>query len=436
MALDQLPDFRFQGQAPQAAIINAYMERARQEQQQATQAQQMERQKFNDIIQAFQMGSQAISSFVQASKRQQEKETAENLSSKLLEGNELIPTGPGGTAKVMGQNIPIASMQPKSESEQYKNELKMLLAKANPQITQQHLAQQLFPQPKDQRGQVTGRDIQQFYLVSPDGEKRIPVRYDEVADELSNVVTGEPIDRQKYRGYQMERSLPNVLKNELGGYDLVSRGTGQSSPLNTSARKQMEGEGEDFKGGLDDLQVTAPRVFERFEEHYKKAFPENNKFLETMVQGASSAAQVKSILEAEGDDMSQVGLQSLGFYFARMAGSNSQLSDREREVFEQPLALIDTVVNKAYRIGKGDLSPKMKKDLMNLANTLEKKSKIQAKKVLAEAKERSKAITGRYWNESIEESFPTLDDLIVTTEDMQPQQKKKRPLDSFFREGE
>jgi hypothetical protein len=100
-----------------------------------------------------------------------------------------------------------------------------------------------------------------------------------------------------------------------------------------------------------------------------------------------------------------------------MAGSNSQLSDREREVFESPLSLLSSIKNKGYKLAAGDLSPMMKKDLLALADILETRSRSQSDKILGGIKKRSKAIAGENWNSSIEAEFPSSDELIVSSAD-------------------
>lgn len=164
------------------------------------------------------------------------------------------------------------------------------------------------------------------------------------------------------------------------------------------------------------LRQTSPKLADGFDKILNDAYPQNNPMLKTSIEGASAASQVKAILKSP--NPSQVGLQSLGFYFARMSGSNSQLSDAEREVFEQPLSLIDRVANKGYRLAAGDLSPKMKVDLLRLADTIAGKSTKQAEKIISAQKRRAKSALGRFYNSGLDAAFPTLNDLAVSEDDM------------------
>jgi len=420
-------NFNFQGQVPMASIVQAYLQKAQTEQQARQQKQTSKQQAFQNAMQAVQTGSQAVSQMVQNSVAKREQALSDDIAAYIGKSEDMVP-GPEKQVNVFGKPAPVAQaftqtagqiapvgppMQRLGGAPEYKAELASMIAKRFPK----EYAIQALQQTGDTRGKISGRDIQQFYLVSPDGTDRIPVRYDEVSDELTNLLSGQPIDRQLYtnKGYQMARSSPQVRTDEFGRLVSVEPTTGSSRSIATPAQGATT---KSASGGLLELRAKAPKVYEDVQTQYQKAFPENNKFLETMVYGASSAAQVKSLLQAPTSELSQVGLQSLGFYFARMAGSNSQLSDREREVFEAPLALVDKVANKGYRLVKGDLSPKMKSDLLRLATTLEKKSFLQAQKIVAGTKKRAKAISGTYWNKSLEAEFPTVDELIVSTHEM------------------
>lgn len=171
----------------------------------------------------------------------------------------------------------------------------------------------------------------------------------------------------------------------------------------------------DPQNALLTLRQTSPKLADRFDQILDEASPDKNQGLKKSLDGASAAIQVKSILKDP--NPSQTGLQSLGFQFAIMSGSNSQLSDSERLAFSEPLSLIDKVVNKGYKL-TGNLSPKMRIDLLKLAETLERKSKSQAKRIIDTQKRKARSSMGRFYTPGLDASFPSLEELSVSSEDM------------------
>ena len=182
------------------------------------------------------------------------------------------------------------------------------------------------------------------------------------------------------------------------------------------------------------LRQTAPKLADRLIDLVDEAHPKSNPLMRTSVEGASAASQVSAILKDP--NPSQVGLQSLGFYLARMAGSNSQLSDAERMTFEKPLALVDRVVNKGYKLVKGDLSPMMRKDLLHLADTLGRKTKIQGQRIIDAQKRRARSELGRFYTPGLDSSFPSMEELSVSDEDMIPKTQQQGRKKSFIEPGE
>jgi len=294
------------------------------------------------------------------------------------------------------------------------------------------LAEAQFRQGASDAADLKGRDIQQKDLILPDGTRMSAQLFETIPSKKYGTPTtwfdlaGNEIDPKTLAG-AVFAVAPSIVIDQFGNPNITERvGPRRAYAVQTPAQDLAAGKGEAFEGGLNALMVKAPKVYKNVEEAYKKAFPENNKMLEVSVTGASAAAAVKSVLAAEGDDISEVGLQSLGFHLARMSGSNSQLSDREREIFEAPLALGSKIKNTGYKLIAGDLSPKMRKDLMNLANILENKSYQQGEKIISGVRKRARAKAGPLWNAQLDSEFPTMEEHVVSSEDMSKRGSSKR----------
>ena len=83
--------------------------------------------------------------------------------------------------------------------------------------------------PTKERGLISGKDIQQFWLVSPDGQQRKSVRYDEVADTMTDLMTGQELDRSSLGDWQMVRATPTVKEDAEGNFLVIEPTTGTAS---------------------------------------------------------------------------------------------------------------------------------------------------------------------------------------------------------------
>lgn len=237
--------------------------------------------------------------------------------------------------------------------------------------------------------------------------------------------SAEDLAREFHEGIPGEYVSPALMSTSRNTRILQDPGTGAITRVPVAGAPGPVGT-PGAGGGIDlshpdnsfvNLRNTAPKLADRFTKIVDDAYPDNNPILRTSVEATTASAGVKTILQDK--NPSQVGLQSLGFYFARMSGSNSQLSDAERTQFEAPLSLIDKVVNKGYRITKGDLSPKMKEDLSHLADIITSKSKIQGQMIIDAQKRRAKMELGQLYNPGLETQFPSMDRLSVGSGDIQ-----------------
>lgn len=222
MALNQLPDFSYRGEVPTAAIINAYQQKAAQEEQMRMNQEALKQQKINNVAEVFKAGAGIVNGITQFNKQEQMKDAQAAIMDLFRSGTNQVLTGQTTPAKsgMFPQMTEAATTQDYSKTPEYRQELQALITQADPEAAGEQIAKQAF-NPQNQRGLVSGRDIQQFYLVSPDGQQRIPVNYDEVTQDLTNLVTQEPIDRQAHSDWQMVRNTPQVRTDAAGNHQII-----------------------------------------------------------------------------------------------------------------------------------------------------------------------------------------------------------------------
>ena len=232
---------------------------------------------------------------------------------------------------------------------------------------------------------------------------------------------------------QWETAPAGTLKGYETRYltDLVGGGMFKTNPKGANPVGDIGGIGgdkNDPKNALTNLRVAAPALYKDYAAILENSMPDKNMGLKALVEARSSAVQVRALLES--NDPSSVGLATLGFYLARMSGSNSQLSDAEREIFQEPLGLIDRLMNKGYKLVAGDLSPVMKADLMKLVTLMEKKSMAQGNRLIAGNRIRARAVVGKNWSKGLDDAFPTMESLSVAADDLQSQDSSASGADN------
>jgi len=249
---------------------------------------------------------------------------------------------------------------------------------------------------------------------------------------LSNAAGDSIVARWNGRDYevknektqQWETAPAGTLKGYETKYlnDSIGGGMFKTNPKGANPVGDIGGIGgdkNDPKNALTNLRVAAPALYKDYAAILENSMPDKNMGLKALVEARSSAVQVRALLES--NDPSSVGLATLGFYLARMSGSNSQLSDAEREIFQEPLGLIDKLMNKGYKLIAGDLSPVMKADLMKLVTLMEKKSMAQGNRLIAGNRIRARAVVGKNWSKGLDDAFPTMESLSVAADDVQSQ---------------
>lgn len=330
---------------------------------------------------------------------------------------QLMKTVQDGQTKKLVSDYAAMASQPLPSIETKSGPKMAAQREADRQARMKELEAKLFPQ------QVVEANLKSRMPKAPDSPTGRPqlIRYSTAAEPTkARLGFADPNTKKLFAQGGAEITEPITASYALGFDEdpttgekiITNRGTGEVSSVKTPGQTSVE-------TGLMELKQKAPKVAVKVETALLNSDPTQNKTLSVAVDGVTAANGIKTILSQEGKDMSQVGLQSLGFYFARASGSNSQLSDAERELFEAPIALLDKVTNKGYKLTQGDLSPKMRKDLQSLANTIKAKQTVQARKYLDLQKSNAKASAGSYWNKSIADQFPTIESLAANEADIQ-----------------
>ena len=424
MALIENTDFSQKQQVDMAAIASLYQKKAAMEAEMKVQKEQIRASKQQRLMDVMNMAASMSTKMIDARAAKQQKDAQQNVFDTLAMTDKSINKA---TPVPAGQEGPMQMEQVRfGDTPQFKTQLETGLAKAFPKEYGEQKIKSLLEGAEGAKP-LSGRDIQQKNVILADGTRTSLQLFETVPSKKYGTsvtwtdLSGNEIDPKLLAG-AVEAPAPTVMIDPTTGRPMITERVGPNGGRDVSTPGDKAAGGTPGEGGMQELLAKSPKMFDAVEKIRTESFPQMNKPLETAVNGVSASAKVKALLKAEGDKLSQTGIKSLGFGFAVMSGSNSQLSDKERESFEEPLSLIDKVVNQGYKLTQGDLSPKMRKDLLNLADVLEKKSRIQAQKYLNSNKQRAKSLAGSYWNDSIGKAFPTLDQVSVSFEDIAGEQ--------------
>jgi flagellar motor protein MotB len=183
----------------------------------------------------------------------------------LPSGELVSPEGPSRFIPPSSRQVPLAQEEIAQAEQAKQQKLKGLAIAAAPSEFAKSLAKE-----ESGRGKVTGRDIQQFYLVSPDGKDRIPVTYDEVSQELTHLVTKQPVDSQKYADYQMIRSAPQIRTDASGNLMIVEPTLGTSPFRLTTATAEIPPEQYGTVTSIQALPTTDRREVQKVIEQGRK----------------------------------------------------------------------------------------------------------------------------------------------------------------------
>lgn len=229
-----IPDFSVKSDP---AILQAFQNAIAQKQQAEAQNKQVElnkrQQEFNMVKDTATAVGSMVSSFVQDAEKRKRNQIIEDSTAFLANGEPKTTIQPSGALKPFANPV-------KDEILAQREKAKMDLANAlNPAALGKEMAESAISETKP--GSVSGRDIQQFWMVSPDGKQRISVNYDEPNNVMTELSSGNPIDRTKLAGWQMVRATPSVQKNAAGDFVTIDQVTGTAgNTISSGATKIPE----------------------------------------------------------------------------------------------------------------------------------------------------------------------------------------------------
>lgn len=385
-----MPDYNFKPTGAFSNVLDLVANQRLKEQQIKESQQNVQKSKVDMIRGIAQDGATMASTMVSTARENEKRSALKELATLYSQGSQPVPapgTLPEGGIGPNPQPIPMA------QTPQFQSQAQSLLFKAAPEAATKELAQQMFP-----NGPYGASSKgQQARYLDENGIGRIGT-YDPL---LKKVIMSPDDPVQAYS--------PSVITDPFNNRPYMAPKSPGAQPTPIEFPQDASGSGEN--DALIKLRRANPKVAADIEKIRAKAFPQNNPALKDSIEAASSAGTVRDIVSDP--NPSQVALAGLGFHLARMSGSNSQLSDAEREIFQEPLSFLRKIENKGWKFVAGDLSPKMKQDLKKLALTLERKSQRQAKIQINGVKLQAKGTAGGYWTNGLEGEFPGLDELIA-----------------------
>jgi hypothetical protein len=415
-------DLRFQSNAPMAAIIQAYQNKAEMQEKMKMDQNAIENQNINRIAGVFQGAASLTSGLVQQAEQRQRMAA---LMTQVDKGGISVPVAqPTGPNASVEPSAPFADtegqapqqppqMQLLKDTPEWQSRTRELALSAFPKETGTALAKSLFENPNGAAASFHNKGVPLNMINKLTGDV-VAANYNPITNQYVKTSSGEVLGSEWIKQY-----APSAQGNSFGGVSLFQKTPGVAPvPYNQTPPGDADGgsPADAPDSALVDLQAKAPKLADRYIEARDQALPAKNPRIAAAIDSAQSAVAVKSILT--NPNPSQVGLASLGFHLARLSGSNSQLSDTERTTFEQPLAFLDKLKNKGYRFVAGDLSPQMKSDLTRLSTLLEKKSRLQVQKQLNTAKQSARLAAGPFWNKGLDAGIPTVDDLVASAKEV------------------
>lgn len=383
-------DFNYKQSPAFSEVLNLVANQRVKEQQIAESQQNVQKSKVDMIRGVAQDASSMVTGMVSAARENQKRAALNDLSSLYAKGSEptpgTLPEGVSGPQPQYTRNI---------QTPEFQNQARSLLFKAAPEVATKELSQQLFSDPN------SNNKLNKFQKVEyqdAEGNTRIGSY-----DTVNHTVIKDASD--PLRGY-----APSVFMDPASGLPMMAPKSPNATATPIKSPEVQPGN-DGQNNALIRLRTVNPKAAADVEAIRAKAYPQNNPALKDNIEAASSASTVREIVS--NPNPSQVALAGLGFHLARMSGSNSQLSDAEREIFQEPLSFLRKIENKGWKFVAGDLSPTMKQDLKKLALTLERKSQRQANIQINGAKLQAKGTAGGYWTPALEKEFPSLNELIA-----------------------
>lgn len=418
MALDNIPDYSIKAQVPMAAIIQAYQQKAAQEQQNKLQQQQMDMQKFDHTLSVFKSASDITRTLIDQSKIKQQQDALNSLSTLFANGQQPVQTGvaPTGTASLMSVPSPAASgpsvqtgtptEAPLSSTPEYKFQLASLMTKANPSAFTANLADDVSKSVVAPSAPVTRASNFDIQRVDIPGKGPLTVKVDKINNKIydlaGNDITAAASGAAPYAPPMLAKNSQeeNVLVNRQDAtaktvtYDPQSKATVEEfTALPPAQQKRIVERSEQF---LKDPIVTNIREkagnlqeFNRLIDTALDKSPENQEAakqaigamqgLATRSLGGEKGVTTDKDIQRNTGDQSYAGrfkrfidiaatgkipddqLQGFKTLLNKINGAQEQKIDRIKESYIKPLKKTtrasEELLNSQFQIDLGNIQP-------------------------------------------------------------------------------
>jgi len=238
----QPQDYSFKGQAPMAAIMQAYQNKARQEFQMKQQAEQAKRAKTQDTLNIINQASQLVQQGVQMSTARQQKDANKAVSQLMGRAGEAATRLDSTTGELTRQTF--------GETPEYRSMLLQELSKSQPEFAQQEQIKALMKESETGAlDDLSGRDVQTQEFLMADGNRKMLAIYETtVPPRVIDVATGKDLSPEEMKGM---RRAP-VSTQTASGY------TSGGKLINRDREGNLTVHGKPYKGSIYEKLKTPP----------------------------------------------------------------------------------------------------------------------------------------------------------------------------------
>jgi hypothetical protein len=405
----QMPDFRAQYQIPMAAVIDSYRQKAVDEQNMRIQNEQMAMQRRAEPInQLTRLASlvhlgQSIASDMVANSTQKQMANARVTYSELLgKGNELVPSETMGQAKLFTNtptgreytSVPTNETVPYSTTPEYSRAAEQAFQTAYPDAYAARKSKLYDPEP------IGTEEATKTAINYLEPGKKKPTPSYQKGTKIYEVGT----DRELSGGFITTPVVASerLAQNSLGTAGTFNAATDEFTPFPPSGKNT----------GIVGLQERAPVVAVNVQKSLDDFSLDNQKVATLAGKNAGARQSLKIFSNPSKYKENSITAAMNGM--VKASDDAGQITDADRAAFSEAASVIEKFRSKGYKAIKGELSPEVQKQLLNLASIAEERTRLQLKNVRETAINSAKAKAGSYWDDSIADQVPTVDQVVVS----------------------
>lgn len=409
MAKLERPDYSFQGQVPQAAIIQAYQEKAKAEQESRDKAAAAKEQKWIDTAKIVQSGADMITKFTETAKLKAQEDAFKAAELWVGRKGEIDPT----TQKAYG------------EDPNYNATLRAYMMKADPEGAKKEAQKALWEEAGGKKaGTLSGRDIQQKNVILKDGQ-RVSLNLFETtpSDKYGTAVTwtdfsGNEIDPAMLEG-AVEAPAPAMQLDQFGRPHIVER-VGSAGPravgFGTPGATPDKVATDDPENAYSRLKQKAPEYADLLDKKIDESTVKDE-YIKSKVESVNASRYAKELLSDP--ETKETELRSVYTYIAR-AVEKGALTEADKAAFSEPLSVIARGENFFMKNVKGTAGKTFRNSLVRLQDRLERRGKAELKQRIETNKNVAKRRIGKAWEPGLESQFPDIEELLIQGSDMSP----------------